>query len=348
VRDDVHVFVNPSGQRDNLGDSVLRRAYLDALRGQGWLHVYVGTDASYISGLGLRAEDVTYDSKFAWLRSAVVKAPRGGMYAFNAGEYVLDRRFLVNAVWQAALVTAFRSRGGTAVALGIAVRAGASRIRTGGLRLLLRPLSRVSWRDPDSCTAVGVGSVAPDWAFALGSSSGSLMPAGERDVIAVTMRGDRAAPDGAWIAVVIELAKAFGARVVVVNQMRTDARRCAELAAALGGDVLDWKDESHAEQEQRIRAVYARSVAVVSDRIHALILGATEGAVPVGLTTSDPEKVRRTFAAVSVAPVALRAHDDFAGMITWARDLIASRDALMADVIRARVTLDAVSTSMGA
>src|SRR5690606_38315853 len=37
-----HIYVNAGGQRDNIGDSLLRRAYLDALRPAGQLHVYTG------------------------------------------------------------------------------------------------------------------------------------------------------------------------------------------------------------------------------------------------------------------------------------------------------------------
>ncbi|WP_317228728.1 polysaccharide pyruvyl transferase family protein [Clavibacter sp. MX14-G9D] len=347
MQDDDQIFVNPSGQRDNLGDSVLRRAYLNALRGRGALHVYVGTDASYISGLGLRAEDVTYASKTAWLRRALARTTHGGVFALNAGEYVLDRRFLVNAVWQGALVAVFRARGGTALALGIAVRAGAAGARTRALRQLLRTVSRVTWRDPESCRAVGLGSVAPDWAFALGSTS-DMVPAAGRDILAVTMRGDRPAPDAVWIAVVRELAERHRVKVVVVNQMTADAQRCAELAAALGGDVLTWEGESHAHQEQRIRAVYARSVAVVSDRIHALILGLTEGAVPIGLTTSDPEKVIRTFAAVTAVPVARRSSQDAPALMNWAEGLLSARELMIADLSRARVALDRLSSSLRA
>ena len=51
------VFCNPAGQRDNLGDSVLRRPYLAALREGGDLHVLVGDDADYASGLGITGVD---------------------------------------------------------------------------------------------------------------------------------------------------------------------------------------------------------------------------------------------------------------------------------------------------
>jgi hypothetical protein len=42
--------------------------------------------------------------------------------------------------------------------------------------------------------------------------------------------------------------------------------------------------------------------------VHALIIGATEGAAPVGLTDSDPEKLNRTLAAAGFLNHAFHTH----------------------------------------
>ena len=49
-----NIYVSTRGQEDNIGDSILRRCYLDALRSVGRLHILVSHFDSYNSGLGLR------------------------------------------------------------------------------------------------------------------------------------------------------------------------------------------------------------------------------------------------------------------------------------------------------
>ncbi|PPF20236.1 hypothetical protein C5B92_00740 [Rathayibacter sp. AY1A4] len=345
------IFVNPSGQKENLGDSVLRRAYLDALRDQGQLHVYAGTHSAYISGLGLSTEDVVYHSRSSWLRAALAVGPRGSRmgFALNAGEWVLDRRFLVNSAWQTALLTRSRLGGGRPVALGIALRRDQGSLPRRWFRRMLSLTGTISWRDPDSRADLGVGTVAPDWAFALGSAPERFRPADQRRTIAVALRGDRPAPTAVWLGTVRALARSLDARVVVVDQMQEDEQRCGELARDLDGTVLSWDASvSHADHEERVRELYRDCAAVVSDRIHALILGMTEGAVPIGFTTSDPEKVRRTFAAVTTLPVAFAEKDvtGEADAVERAQALLGQRDRLLADLAVGRERLAGLRRSL--
>ncbi|PPF69414.1 hypothetical protein C5C18_04455 [Rathayibacter tritici] len=345
------IFVNPSGQKENLGDSVLRRAYLDALRDRGQLHVYAGTHSAYISGLGLVAEDIVYHSRSSWLRAALAAGPRDSRmgFALNAGEWVLDRRFLINSTWQTALLTRSRLGGGRPVALGIALRRDQGALARRWFRRMLALTGTTSWRDPDSRDDLGVGTLAPDWAFALGSAAERFLPADRRRTIAVTLRGDRPAPGPIWLGTVRALARSLDATVVVVNQMQEDEQRCAELARDLDGTVLDWDASvSHADHEERVRALYRDCAAVVSDRIHALILGMTEGAVPLGFTTGDPEKVRRTFAALTPLPVAFAEKDvaDQADALRRAQALLGQREHLLADLATGRERLAELRASL--
>jgi hypothetical protein len=55
----------------------------------------------------------------------------------------------------------------------------------------------------------------------------------------------------------------------------------------------------HDVLDEYVRAVYRRSLVVVSDRAHGLIIGATEGAYPIG-SGSDPHKISRLLAAVGL------------------------------------------------
>jgi polysaccharide pyruvyl transferase WcaK-like protein len=298
------VFVNPAGQRDNLGDSVLRRPYLEALRALGRLHVLVGADPDYASGLGLVESDVLYTSRGVWLRKATIAALRSrAHFAVNAGEVVGTRREAVRSIWQVMLATIVRMRGGRVVLAGVSVRPGTLTTAT-HLRRLARISSVATWRDAPTCQSVGTGRVTPDWAFGL-TSEVSAPPLAGREYVAVTLRGDRPPPDPTWLANVRQFAATRNVKIVVVVQVRRDHGRAIELAEALGAEVRAWPaGSSHRDQEELVRSTYRQCVAVVSDRIHALIIGFTEGAVPIGTSTSSPEKIFRTFAAVTEAPVA--------------------------------------------
>ncbi|MBM4496697.1 hypothetical protein GS426_16745 [Rhodococcus hoagii] len=80
--------------------------------------------------------------------------------------------------------------------------------------------------------------------------------------------------------------------MLVFTQVRRDNARGEELARLLGCKFEAWpEDVTHTEQEARVRALMRSARAVVSDRIHALIMGTTEGALPIGLIPSDDSKV---------------------------------------------------------
>src|SRR5690606_12706429 len=93
------VHADVSGQDDNLGDSVLRRGYLDALRGPRRRFRLLGRSqtSDYIAGLALTQADEWFANRNEWLESpGAASAP---VQAFNAGEinptgatYPTDRR----------------------------------------------------------------------------------------------------------------------------------------------------------------------------------------------------------------------------------------------------------------
>lgn len=344
------IFVNPSGQRDNLGDSVLRRGYLDALRAHGELHVHVGAHHEYATALGLTGDDVVYVSKRDWFRAAWRRVPGQPLvFAMNAGEIVLDRQFVFKALWHRALVERSRLQGGSSLAWGIAVRPNPM-IARWALASLLKNLSHVSWRDQFSRDIFRRGESAPDWAFALGQSDSRLnenrtLP---RGYIAVSLRGDRPGPSAQWIHTVRTLAEENDAEIVAVVQVGRDAVRAQELADALGGRVLDWTTGSHADQEVRVRALYAETLAVISDRIHALIIGVTEGAIPIGYTPASVEKVERTFAELTALPIAFSDTDTETAeeSLDRARNLLRSNDILLADLREGRIRLSRMASSI--
>ena len=289
------VFCNPAGQRDNPGDSVLRRPYLAALREGGDLHVLVGDDADYASGLGITGVDTVYTSRTRWLVGAGAAAVRGRLaFAANAGEYVGSPREWLRSAWQPLLAIAARVSGGTVVLGGASVRPGTNANWT-HLRLISRLAGFVSWRDGDSRDRIGQGELQPDWAFVYG---GDLHDS-DRSTIAVVMRGDRPAPAREWFDAVRALARERQATIAVLVQVRRDRERAHELAEALDATVVAWpSDADHRTHEASVREFYRTCSHVVSDRIHALIIGATEGAAPLAFSTTSPTKIDRTFAGV--------------------------------------------------
>ncbi len=294
-----HLFVEPLGQDDNLGDSVLRAAYMDALRGSGRrLHVQVeGQSSDYLSGLPLKADDVIYSSRKAWL-SASASASRPVM-VFNAGEWTMRApgRF-PNAQRVAELQRAIK-RGGAVIAAGLGVQSPAVASSVDFAPVLLES-AVVSWRDEPSRDAAGFGTFAPDWAFGLGTPVAEWCPRKERGLLAVTLRFDRAWPDESWLHAVKTLATVTATRIVTVAQVARDAPRAVRLAEELGGEYLGAESTSHADLDAHVRSVYSRCLAVVSDRAHALILGATEGAYPIG-SAADPQKISRMLDVAHIA-----------------------------------------------
>lgn len=292
------LFITVTGQEDNLGDSLLRRGYLQSVRSLGELHVLTGYNSpGYVTGLGLSDVDIAYADRGAWERRLVREALLGRrpVLLLNAGEarisdgheYVGGRLDLL-----AKLVSA---RGGRVVQTGLGVREGIKARPSARLLKFLKRADLVTWRDPESHAAVGIGSVAPDWAFALEVLEADAEPEA-RPYLAVSMRGDRPAPDAAWLAAVDGLARKHALTPLLVTQVQRDNERAHEIASLLESvaEVRAWNDTSHATRLKELEDIYASCRAIVSDRLHALVLAASRGAVPVGLSTGSAEKLKRT------------------------------------------------------
>lgn len=337
-------FIAAHGQPDNLGDSVLRRAMLDTfIDPRIERHVLVGMNSGdFAAGLGLRPEDHVYESRSRWQRAAL-RAALAGPIAFvtNAGEVQLNRRRTKIALADIPTVAVVRARGGRVVQTGMGFRTPEGRYPW-QIALVSRASGIATWRDEPSRRYARFGAVAPDWAFALPASGA---PASGRDLLAVTMRGDRPAPTDAFVQSVRQVSEEWGLRPVVVNQVVRDLARSRELASSLDAEFLEpWEGGPHAEFEARIRDVYARSAVVVSDRLHALVLGFTEGAVPVGATQGSPEKLDRTFAGAGISGVSFDATAlSREAMVERMRAIVGRRDELLATCASAREQLLSLS-----
>lgn len=286
------VFAWLWGQDDNVGDSALRRGYVEALGARGPIVAYVA-DASdgYVSGLGLRAGDRVEHDLGAWLRQAL-RAARDGRatLAINAGEFSFSGGYTLQLLRILPALARFRRAGGAVVWLGAAVPA-TRRGVTWLFRMLFRSAHLVRWRDRETSRVFAPAPSMPDWALALEPSGGS----GTRAALGVSLRFDRPYPSDAWRTAVRELADRLGLEIVTVAQVRRDVPYARRLAQDLGGRAVGFDDPSHAAQEAALRREYARMRVVLSDRLHVLLLAMSEGAVPLGWTEAATAKLARHF-----------------------------------------------------
>ncbi len=291
------VFAWLTGQDDNLGDSALRRGYADALRARGDLVAYVA-DASYayVSGLGLGRADRVSTNLGAWLGEALAAARRGpATLAINAGEFTFSGRYTLQMLRILPALWRFRRRGGAVVWLGAAVP-GPRRGRTWLFHRLFRCADLVRWRDARTSEVFAPAPAMPDWALALEPSG----PSAARGALGVSLRFDRPYPSQAWLSAVRELAARLDLEVVAVAQVARDTEYALRLAADLGGRAVEFGEVTHAEQEAVLRGEYAAMRLILSDRLHALLIALSEGAVPLGLAEAATDKLARHFDALGM------------------------------------------------
>ena len=344
----MRIFASAMGQIDNVGDTVLRRAFLDALREAGELQVFVGSRAdSYLSGLGLQGADRLYRTSTDWRREISRSTLReASVYAFNAGEMELQRAYALRYLRLAPHLALNRLRGGHAVHTGFGVRQNTKwRIPVAAT---LRLCDLVAWRDDYSRGAMGLGRIAPDWAFATGAAEADLLASTpERPLLAVSVRYNGRRPNSEWIQAMRGLAGTLGLEIVAVSQIERDGPLAEELAVKLGGTALVWDGPDHAEQEEKLRAVYQRSLLVVTDRLHAAVIGLTEGALPLVIAEGGHSKAVRTLDAVGIKGATIGwTLPDAAALERRARDVISRREPILRHVVEARASLSELTRSI--
>lgn len=334
------IFIAVHGQDDNLGDSVLRRAMVDAARRSGLrLHVLIGQNGvGYCSALGLCESDVIYRSRAEWSRALAVAAIGGRAHVIsNAGEIQLNRRRIKILLSEIALLSLVALRGGQRLATGLGIRQ-ASGPRVALLRLWARMFGLVSWRDsPSRELAGGRGVVSPDWSLALGTAVSSWLPSHERTTVVLSFRGDRPSPPNETLEQIREVCQGSGLKLVVVTQVARDAERNESVAQLLDARHLrpDSNRFDHSTWESQVRDLYRTTRFAFSDRLHVLMIAATEGCVPVG-PGEDP-KIHRTFEAAGLTLRQIGARD---------RGVNTEFDALVVQIQRARDELAGLSGKM--
>lgn len=297
------VFAWITGQTTNIGDSLLRRPYVAALVQIGPTELWVRrASADFLTGLDLPDGIRVTHSFFGWyarlLKSA---ASRRTVLALNAGEVRVRPAIAVLMFAMGVGVSFVRLRGGVAVWLGGTVPASG---RTGLLapyRWVARRTALQVWREAGPSVRIVPGEVAPDWAFATGSPRSDWAGGESRTSIAFVVRGDRDYPSAEWLSWARRLIATRSLIPIAVVQVEADRDIARRLANDLGGEVLSWDPGvSHAAQEKLVRELYQRCLVVVGDRLHGLVLGATEGAIPLGWVEASGGKIAAHFDAAGL------------------------------------------------
>ncbi|MGO4202783.1 polysaccharide pyruvyl transferase family protein [Rhodococcus sp. TAF43] len=298
------VFVWATGQDENIGDSLLRRAYLARLRDHGDVNPWTGQASDeFLAGLGLAASERVFRSYRDWYSAALRSGmSRPTVVALNAGEVPVSRKGALRMLTLAILILWTKPRGGGGIWVGAGVpQPERRRFLAWPYRLVASLCDYVRFRDSESQAVVASRSgVAPDWAFALGTATCEWKAPDARSRLAVVIRGDRERPSSEWISWIKETASLHGLTPVVVVQVHRDAAMAEWLAGEIGGSVSGWEDGDHSAREAEVRGIYADCALVVGDRLHGLIVGATEGALPLGWVETSAGKIRRHFGAVGL------------------------------------------------
>ena len=348
------IFVEAIAQYENIGDSVLRRRYLNVLRRFGDLHVLVGGHPGYISGLELDPADVCYERRRQWagaLWGCMLTGQRICI-ATNSGETTIFLLRPQKTWWLLFLNKLF---GGRNILCGVGLRQLDPPRMTYTQKVMancyLSAYHYISWRDADSRQWMGGrGHVHPDWAFAEGQSDDQLLkPDFSRRHMAISLRGDRPFPGAEWLMALKTIAAAKGLGLIAIAQVGRDEKYARRIADLLNCRHVAWTDPGlmNRKRESVVRGIYRESAMVVSDRLHALILGLTEGALPLGFATESAEKSERALATIGIHGVCYNtAHASTDGFIRSVNSLFEKRANFPAKVPGARRQLEALELDL--
>lgn len=340
------VFIVSTGVSGNLGDAVIRRRVLRWFETDAPRHVYIGrTTPGWLDQLELPADDHVYRAggRRAWLKKlAFGRGPR--VLVFDPGEVPLGREHAKSEFFFLLLTVWLRLRRAHVVRPPRAI-AHYDRV-TGTLhRWGCRLSHTVMWRDEPSLTKMRCGELVPDTAFGEPATDGAST--GRRRLL-VSLRAARPVPPQPWFDAVGAYADAHGLTLTFLSQVDEDEPRTAELADRFADrevELVRWDDlgaHGDLEREQVRRSLYTECVAVISDRLHVLLLAAKAGAVPLEIVEAPVPKATTHFATAGIHTVTLDATGRSAAEIeAWMTSAIAAGPTTAASVVRAGETLDA-------
>ncbi|MFL0411285.1 hypothetical protein ACH0AH_08915 [Microbacterium paludicola] len=340
------VFTIASANYTNIGDALIYRKALSWTADVQSRHVFVGRAPNlWLEQIELeRGRDTVYGASVGDVRGRLrsittwafrLAFGRGSTaLVFDVGEVWLQRRRLPYELLNLVLAVIVRLRGGVVIRPPHAVHANYSKATLAVFRLGERLTNLSYFRTRQSRELVGRGVAVPDIGFSEERRSG--LPVDRRDLLLVSLRGDRPDVDETWVAGVRLFAERKGWRIAAVTQVVEDEQRSHSLAERLGGAVVPWLGEDRIRMERELIDVYGRAAFVVSDRLHVLVYGLLCGAVGAEVVPTPSPKVAVHLATAGIDAVTIDATAHGAEQIAaFLESVHARREEILAAVPKA-------------
>lgn len=292
------VFYSVSAQEDNLGDIAIRLRMLDWLKESAdSVIVYAGPmSEEYLQSFGFEETIDVVRSKSQVMfklcrnlfRSRIFLVLPPGPSSFGG------LRNSLRSLSTVAATLVLRASGGGVIQVGTAYRGGGPLSRR--LQVFKTSLFQLCVVRDTNSIASHRSINAPDLAFQDWESTEKL----ERKRLTVSLRSDYEV-DEKVLQQFKTIAADNGWTLTFVSQVRRDDIKHRELALKYSADVVSWEG-SHGAQFNRVKTVYAESVAMLSDRLHGLIFSSNMGALPIALVHPGNDKLTSTFQSVIDVP----------------------------------------------
>ena len=289
------IFCSVAAQHDNLGDIEIRRNALRWFVESGApIVIYTGKmPAEYIGAFDLDGDVRLISSALRYQTVLVARVlTRSASIAFAPGPQVFSNasRSLAKSLVNMVNVRLVRLSGGRAIAVGRSLR-GSGNLALRIQRRTVKLFDVYAVRDDRSSDVIGLPlEESPDLAF---DHNVTGAPWHDRKVVVFSFRSDRNINIDSLRAAVSSL-QMDGYRVVFATQVLRDEAQHSSLASAVGAETYLWGDKTHKEQLEGLAQLYADARVVVSNRLHALLLGVQSGAVPIAATDEGSDKLSST------------------------------------------------------
>ncbi len=307
-----HIFIPVVGQFTNVGDVMHRKELISWLKNRAILHVYVGgAPKSFVNSLELEESAIAYTSITKWLLAIIKHLHRKPSFIFNPGEINLRNKRLIGEIGLIPFTLLIRMFGGKVIRVGIAAKQNKTKLKF-LWKCIFRISNKIYWRTLSSHHYFKIGKVIPDLAFAQKANQfqNSTQQLPERSLLTISMRFDRPTPSEKWYKAIRNVADFSQLDICVISQVRMDNNRTKQIANYFGVNPILWKEEdTHKTQETIVREKYSKSKILVSDRLHVLIAGATEMALPCVILTTNSTKINDHFDVIDYGRISINENE---------------------------------------
>ncbi|WP_455835206.1 polysaccharide pyruvyl transferase family protein [Pseudarthrobacter siccitolerans] len=293
------VFGSIAAQADNLGDIAIRSVVVHSFVDAGWsATIYVGgMPQSYIEAFGFSSQVKLVSNRwhYQWLLSKAVFLRRAD-FLFAPGPAVLrdSPKAILKSAGLLGVSYAICLTGGRVYSLGRAIRGTGKVARW--LEVRRKNLSKAySVRDDSSAAFLQAPcAFVPDLAFARPVISDI---ANARPYVSISFRSDRPVhPE--MLGNFVRQVREHRLEPLFVTQVQRDDEHHKNLAEYFGAEAVLWEHNTHAEQMSRVVDAYEKSHALLSNRLHGIIFGVSQGAFPVEWSDGKISKIRTTLESV--------------------------------------------------